>query len=56
MSKTIIGRCKECGKDLYLQFYDKNGYHVPANFRSFNDGKILRCIDCCKKLGIKQYK
>lgn len=55
MSKTIIGECKECGEELYLPYYNKNLQLIPANFKSFNDGKILRCIDCCKKLGIKEY-
>lgn len=55
MSKMIIGKCKECGKDLYLSYYDKNLQYIPANFRNFNDGKILRCLDCCKNLGIKEY-
>ena len=54
MSKTIIGECRECGKKLYLQYCDKDLRLIPANFKSFNDGKILRCLDCCKKLGIKE--
>lgn len=55
MSKLIIGKCKECGKDLFLQYCDKNMKNIPADFKSFNDGKILRCLDCCEKLGIKEY-
>lgn len=51
----IIGECKECGKDLHLPYWDKNSHYIPSNYKSFNDGKILRCLDCCKKLGIKEY-
>lgn len=51
----IIGKCKECGKDLYLPYWDKNSHYIPSNYRSFNDGKILRCLDCCQKLEIKEY-
>lgn len=55
MSKMIIGKCEKCGKDLYLPYYDKNLQYIPSNYRSFNDGKILRCLDCCERLGIKEY-
>lgn len=54
MSKLIIEKCADCGKDLYLGYIRRDGTFVPQNFSVFNDGKVFRCLDCCEKQGIKR--
>lgn len=48
MSKLIIEKCADCGKDLYLGYVRRDGTFVPQNFSVFNDGKVFRCLDCCE--------
>lgn len=52
MSKLIIDKCADCGKDLYLGYVRRDGTFVPQNFSVFNDGKVFRCLDCVKELNI----
>jgi len=53
----IVGKCCDCGKQTHTGYSvrTKDGFkQVPRNFRSFNDGKITRCLECCEKQGIAE--
>ena len=56
MSKLIIEKCADCGKDLYLGYVRRDGTFIPQNFSVFNDGKVFRCLDCVKELNIPDVK
>ena len=59
MSIMIIGKCCDCEKPVYHGAYTRTTEGtkwVDGNFRSFNDGKIKRCLECCDKKGIKKIK
>ncbi len=43
---VLVRRCKTCGKKLWKP---------EDKYRTFNDGKIIRCEKCCKKMGIQDY-
>lgn len=52
--KIVVGKCIDCGKELHMEYCGSRDLSnkVPANYRSFNDGKILRCLECCEKQNI----
>lgn len=52
MSKMIISKCKECGKDLHLPYWDKNSYYIPSNLCGFYR-KIKKGNANCKLNGTK---
>ena len=48
LPKYYVGKCDKCGKDIWTD------YNCDTSFRKFNNGKIIRCEECCQKMGIKR--
>lgn len=58
MSQMIlVDKCCDCGKKIHTGYSvrTKNGFEqIPRNYKTFNQGKIKRCLECCAKQGITE--